>query len=488
MWKHFLTGNNSMNTKITYGQLAELIKSKKLTLKEYYTEINNKMQNEDKEINSFLQINENMTASAEEADTKRNNTSALPFEGFPLAVKDNIAVKNMRCTCASKILENFIPPYQATVIERLEKAGFIFTGKTNMDEFAMGSTTENSAFGPTKNPINTSFVPGGSSGGSAACVAAGFVPAALGSDTGGSVRQPASFCGIVGYKPTYGLLSRWGVTAFGSSLDQVGTLTLNCEDAALLTSVMMGVDPKDSTSSEKTPDNLHNFKPLDVKGKKFGVIKETMGEHTDPEVKKIIENKLKDIEKMGGVIEYTSMKELEYGVSIYYIIAPAEASSNLSRYDGVRFGRQIKKTPDIDVKHFFTQTRTEGFGTEVKRRIVIGNFVLSSGYYDAYYKKAQKARIVLADKFKELFSKYDYLVTPTSPVLPFKLGENIDDPLKLYTADLCTIPVNLAGLPAVSIPAGESKEGLPVGIQLISASFTDGKLLGTGEYILRGGK
>lgn len=479
-----------MSEQLTYKKFLNQVKSGDLSLPEYYQELRKKIEAEDKEINSLLAVNNTLDERAAAAQVRYNDGTNRELEGIAVAVKDNIAVEGMPNTCASKILEHFIPPYQATVVQRLCDAGAIFVGKTNMDEFAMGSTTETSAFGATKNPVNKQYVPGGSSGGSAAAVAAGFVPAALGTDTGGSVRQPASFCGVVGYKPTYGLLSRWGVTAFGSSLDQVGTVTLNCEDAALLTSIMMGIDEKDSTSSSKVPENIKNFAAKDIKGKKIGIICETLeNEHTDEAVRVVMQKKIEDLKAAGAVVEMTSIEEITYGVSIYYIIAPAEASSNLARYDGVRYGLQIPRNSDEDVKDLFTKTRSQGFGDEVKRRIILGNFVLSSGYYDAYYKKAQKARIVLADRFMREFDKYDYLITPTSPVLPFKLGENFDDPLKLYTADLCTIPVNLAGLPAVSIPIGtDAASGLPVGMQLIGKRFDDGLLLGTGEFILGGTK
>lgn len=479
-----------METNLTYRNFLEWIKNKKISLKEYYQTIKSKIIQEDEEIRSFLSINEKLSEEAEEAEERYQKGENRPLEGLPLSVKDNISVKKFPNTCGSAILKDFVPPYEATVIERLKNQGVIIVGKTNMDEFAMGSTTETSSFGATKNPINPLYVPGGSSGGSAASVAAGFVPASLGTDTGGSVRQPASFCGIVGYKPTYGLLSRWGITAFGSSLDQVGTLTLTCEDAALLTKNMMGLDQKDSTSSSIVPENIDDFSIQEIKGKKFGVIRETLeNAHVEEPVKNVIKKKLSEIEKLGGIVEFVSIPEIIYGVSIYYIIAPAEASSNLARYDGIRYGLQISKKESIDVKTLFTRTRTQGFGDEVKRRIILGNFVLSSGYYDAYYKKAQKARIVLADRFQQEFYKYDFLLTPTSPVLPFRLGETIDDPLKLYTADLCTIPVNLAGLPAVSIPAGIDKtSSLPVGLQLIAGRFQDGNLLGAGEFIMRGGK
>ncbi len=390
-------------------------------------------------------------------------------------------IKDQKCSCGSKILSNFVSPYDATVIERLRKNGANFIGKTNMDEFAMGSTTENSFFGPTKNPVNPLYVPGGSSGGSAASVAAGFVPASLGSDTGGSIRQPASFCGITGFKPSYGLLSRFGLVSYGSSLDQIGTLTHTCEDAAIIIKYMKGLDDKDSTSSNINPENIDDFREIVIKGKKIGLISETIGKDTDQRISALLKKQLEKLEKLGAKVEIISIPEIDYSVSIYYIIAAAEASSNLARYDGIRYGLKTERM-DIDAKTIFTHTRSEGFGAEVKRRIAIGNFALSSGYYDAYYKKAQKARIVLANKFKDQFEKYDFLVTPTSPVLPFKIGETLDNPLALYVADLCTIPVNLSGLPALSIPGGEI-EGLPVGIQFISKRFTDGVLLGAGEFI-----
>lgn len=473
-----------MNKKITYAEFQSNIKNTGSGYKNFYSNLLNEIKKNDEEINAFITINENMASDGEISDNFIKNSEDRPLEGMPISIKDNIAVSDIKMTCASKILENFIPPYNASVIDKLKNAGAVITGKTNMDEFAMGSTTETSFFGKTKNPVNNNYVPGGSSGGAAASVAAGFSVAALGSDTGGSVRQPASFCGVVGYKPTYGLVSRYGLTAFGSSLDQIGTISNNCRDAALVTSIICGVDSKDSTTVDITPENFTNFKSLDISGKKFAVITESLSEHTDSEVKRVITSKIEQIRQKGGIIEYVSIPELEYSVSIYYIIAPAEASSNLSRYDGIRFGLQTEKKPDTDVASLITKTRSEGFGEEVKRRIITGNFVLSSGYYDAYYKKAQKARIILSDKFKQIFNSFDYIITPTSPVLPFKSGETINDPLKLYTADLCTIPVNLAGLPAVSIPAGFSECGLPVGMQIIAPPFKDGELLGTGEFIM----
>lgn len=470
-----------MNNNLTLKTIIADLKSKKYSVAELNKSVTDKIEKSD--VGAFLSYAAPDQQTVKLSQERYDNNTPLPLDGVPVGIKDNIAVKDMKLTCGSKILENFVSPYDATVVTRLKNAGVIIAGKNNMDEFAMGSTTENSAFYPTKNPVNKDYVPGGSSGGSAAAVAAGLVPLSLGSDTGGSVRQPAGFCGIVGYKPSYGLLSRYGLTAFGSSLDQIGTLTNSCEDAAFVTGLMMGADTRDSTSSTTEPDNIKNFKPIDIKGKKFGVITESMN-HADQAVKDRINHTLAGMEKLGAIIDYVSIKELEYAVSIYYIIAPAEASSNLSRYDGIRFGLQPDKSKPHDAKTIYSDVRSKGFGEEVKRRILIGNFVLSSGYYDAYYKKAQKARIVISDKLNEAFKKFDYLITPTSPVLPFKLGQTIDDPLKLYTSDICTIPVNLAGLPGVSIPAGVSN-GLPVGLQVIGRRFDDGRLLGTCEYIMR---
>ncbi len=447
------------------------------------SDYNNNIKAADKNIFSFININKEFESEGLKADVEIKKTAAPLLTGVPIGIKDNIMVKDMLCTCGSKILSNHTSAYNATVVERLKAAGAIIAGKSNLDEFAMGSTTENSAFGPTRNPVDTNYVPGGSSGGSAAAVAAGFVPAALGSDTGGSVRQPASFCGIVGYKPSYGMISRYGLVAFGSSLDQIGTLTNTCEDAALITGIISGEDAYDSTTVNVIVDNLHNFTPIDIKGKKFGLIRETMGKATDDNVKQIISKFAEKIRALGGIVEEITIPQLELGISTYYIIAPAEASSNLARYDGIRYGLRTSRK-DVDAKTVFTYTRDEGFGEEVKRRIIMGNFVLSSGYYDAYYKKAQKARIVLAERFNQAFTEYDFLLSPTSPVLPFKLGSTIDDPLQLYAADLCTVPVNLAGLPAVSIPAGKVGK-LPVGIQIIAKRFNDGVMLGVGETLMK---
>ena len=478
-----------MSTQLTYKEFLSRVKSGELSLPEYYQGLKSKIETEDKEINSLLSVNNKLDEMAAAAQERYKDGTNRELEGIAVAAKDNIAVEGLPNTCASKLLENFIPPYQATVAQRLSDAGAIFVGKANMDEFAMGSTTETSAFGATKNPVNKDYVPGGSSGGSAAAVAAGFVPAALGTDTGGSVRQPASFCGIVGYKPTYGLLSRWGVTAFGSSLDQVGTLTTNCEDAALLTSKMMGLDEKDSTSSSRVPENIKDFKAIDIKGKKFGVIRETLeNEHTDEAVRVAMQKKIEDLKSAGAIVEMTSIEEITYGVSTYYIIAPAEASSNLARYDGVRYGLQVPRVADEDVKDRFTKTRSQGFGDEVKRRIILGNFVLSSGYYDAYYKKALQVRSLIRKEFTEVFEKCNFIISPVAPTVAYKIGEKVHDSLQMYMGDAYSVPVNIAGIPALTLPCGLGEGNMPVGMQLIGPAFSESILYRAGYAFENRGK
>ena len=394
-----------------------------------------------------------------------------PYSAIPIAIKDNILVKGLPNTCASKILSNFIAPYNATVIERLNKKAFNIIGKTNLDEFAMGSSTENSAFGPTRNPWDIERVPGGSSGGSAASVAIGSAIWALGSDTGGSIRQPASFCGVVGLKPTYGTVSRYGLVAFASSLDQIGPITKDVTDCALLYSFINGYDPNDSTSLDIEP---YRYSPLkgDVKGLRIGLIKELLAEGVDPFVNKCIEDAVRTFEDLGAIVEEVSLPHISYSVPTYYILAPAEASSNLARFDGVRYGfRASGKTAE----EMMSNTRGEGFGPEVKRRIMLGTYVLSAGYYEAFYLKALKFRNLIAGDFKRAFERFDVLISPTSPILPFKLGEKVENPLEMYLADICTIPINLAGLPAISIPCGFVND-LPVGLQIIGPVFSESKL------------
>jgi aspartyl-tRNA(Asn)/glutamyl-tRNA(Gln) amidotransferase subunit A len=386
--------------------------------------------------------------------------------GIPIGLKDNLCTQGVTTTCASKILAGFVPPYESTVTARLAAAGAIALGKTNLDEFAMGSSTENSAYQVTGNPWDPSRVPGGSSGGSAAAVAADECPIALGSDTGGSIRQPASFCGVVGLKPTYGLVSRYGLVAYASSLDQIGPLTRTVEDAALVLGAIAGHDPRDSTSlSVPVPDYTAPLKPgLDCKGRKIGIIQETFGEGLDPVVDKTVRAAVDQLKALGAEVTTISCPQFRYGLPTYYIIAPSEASSNLARYDGVKYGI---RNENEDLMSMYTQTRAEGFGDEVKRRIMIGTYALSAGYYDAYYLKAQKVRTLIKQDFERAFEDVDVLVCPTAPTTAFKAGDKVDDPISMYLSDLMTIPVNLAGLPGMSIPCGFDEGGLPIGLQLI---------------------
>ncbi len=415
---------------------------------------------------------------ADLVDAEFDKGAPMPLlAGIPIAIKDNICMSGIKTTCASKILENFISPYNATVIEKLNAQHMIPMLKTNMDEFAMGSSTENSAFGATRNPWDLSRAPGGSSGGSAAVVAAGEVPLSLGSDTGGSIRQPASFCGVVGIKPTYGRVSRYGLVAFASSLDQIGPFSRSVEDGAHLLQALCGHDVHDATSSQNpVPDFSKSLTP-DVKGLKIGVPKELFGSAIADDVKQALVKALDLLTAQGARWEEVSMGSFEAGLSTYYILAPAEASANLSRFDGVRYGH--RNTSATSLKEMFKKSRGEGFGPEVIRRIILGTFVLSSGYYDAYYLKAQKARTLIQEDFKKAFSHYDLLLTPTAPTTAFKLGENADNPLAMYLADIATIPVNLAGLPAMSIPCGFSN-GLPIGLQLIGKAFDEATMLRAG--------
>lgn len=398
--------------------------------------------------------------------------------GLPIAIKDNMNIKGKKTTCGSKILENFTAPFNASVIENLDKANFVYLGKTNMDEFAMGSSTETSYFGPTLNPHDTERIPGGSSGGSAAAVADNQTLWALGSDTGGSIRQPASLCGIVGLKPTYGLVSRYGLVAFASSLDQIGPMTKTVKDNALLLNSICGYDKKDSTSLNIEKRDYRDGIEKSVQGLKIGLPKEYFIEGIDSEVKDKIMQVAHKLEEEGAIIEEVSLPHTEYAVPVYYIIAPSEASSNLSRFDGVRYGyRSLVEEAKRDLISMYTKTRSEGFGDEVKRRILIGTFSLSSGYYDAYYLKAQKVRTLIKQDFDKVFEKYDCLLTPTTPTTAFKIGEKINDPLQMYLSDVFTLSVNLAGVPGISVPIGFSKDKLPIGAQLISKHLNESVLL-----------
>ena len=436
-------------------------------------------------------IDNSLSSAGDGSSLKGNNPTSDQFDGFtgiPIAIKDNICTKGIITTCASKILSNYVPVYDATVIDRLNTHRFILTGKANMDEFAMGSSNENSFFGPVKNPWDTGKVPGGSSGGPAAAVASGQAICALGSDTGGSIRQPAALCGIVGLKPTYGLVSRYGLIAFASSLDQIGPLTRDVEDSARLLTAISGWDEMDSTSikldsayvkkdTKKGSADYSEYLKEDIKGLKIGLPKELMVKEIDPEVKAAVLAAVRLAEQMGAEIEEVSLPSLEYALSVYYIIAPSEASSNLSRFDGVRYGYRNKDAATL--RDMYKKTRSEGFGEEVKRRIMIGTYSLSSGYYDAYYEKAQKVRTLIIDDFRSAFKRFDVLISPTSPTTAFNIGERTEDPLMMYLSDICTIPVNLAGLPAISIPAGLSKDGLPIGLQIIADTLREDNIFRT---------
>jgi len=429
----------------------------------------NRIEAVDSQTKSFLTITaDRALAQAKDVDQRIASGETIgPLAGIPLAIKDNLCTEGIPTTCASKVLENFTPPYESTVTQRLQAAGAVILGKANLDEFAMGSSTENSAYQLTANPWRLERVPGGSSGGSAAAVAAGECVAALGSDTGGSIRQPASFCGVVGVKPTYGLVSRYGLVAFASSLDQIGPLASCVEDAAMLLQGIAGYDPRDSTSLKvNIPDYAKGLRPsLDRRNKRrIGVIKETFGRGLDPIVEAAVEKAIAHLQDLGAAIEVVSCPQFRYGVPTYYIIAPSEASSNLARYDGVKYGM---RRDDSSLMSMYAKTRAEGFGAEVKRRIMIGTYALSAGYYDAYYLKAQKVRTLIKRDFEKAFGHVDVLVCPTVPTTAYLAGEKSDDPLSMYLGDLMTIPVNLAGLPAMSLPCGFDEDGMPIGMQLI---------------------
>lgn len=398
-----------------------------------------------------------------------------PLQGIPVALKDNMSTEGIVTSCGSKILEDYTPPYDGTITRRLREEGTLLLGKTNLDEFAMGSSTEASSFHTTHNPWDLERVPGGSSGGSAAAVAAGEVPLAFGSDTGGSIRQPAAFCGVVGMKPTYGLVSRYGLIAYASSLDQIGPLTRDVEDMALALKAICGYDPKDSTSIQREVPDYHGSLYQGIKGLKIGIPKEYFMEGVDGEIKEMVLKTIELLETSGARAEEVSLPHIEYALPAYYIIGPAEASSNLARFDGVQYGYRTPKAQDL--LDFYQKTRMEGFGPEVKRRIILGTYALSSGYYDAYYLKALKVRRLIKEDFDRVFSKYDVLIAPTTPCTAFKIGEKTHDILSMYMTDICTVPVNLAGLPGISIPCGLDKRGLPVGLQIIGDVFGEETIL-----------
>ena len=454
------------------SELHSLLHKKEISVSDLVDESFKRIHDVEEKVQAFLTLNEEQArAKAKQLDEKlaTEKEFGLLF-GMPIGIKDNIVTKGLRTTCASKILYNFDPIYDATVVERLNEADAVTIGKLNMDEFAMGSSTENSGFQLTRNPWDLERVPGGSSGGSAAAVAAGEVPFALGSDTGGSIRQPAAFCGVVGLKPTYGRVSRYGLVAFASSLDQIGPITRTVEDNAYLLQVISGLDPMDSTSANVDVPDYVSALTGDIQGLKIAVPKEYLGEGVSDEVRQSVLRALKVLESLGATWEEVSLPHSKYALATYYLLASSEASANLARFDGVRYGYRTDNAKSL--MEMYKQTRSEGFGNEVKRRIMLGTFALSSGYYDAYYKKAQKVRTLIKQDFENVFEKYDVIIGPTTPTPAFKIGEKTSDPLTMYANDILTIPVNLAGVPGISIPCG-FVDGLPVGLQIIGKHFDE---------------
>ncbi len=458
-------------------EIGQMIKNREISSVEAAKACLENIKAKDGEINSFVTVLEEDALKQAEAVQAEIDSGELtsPLAGVPMAVKDNICTKDVLTTCSSKMLYNFKPPYDAAVSEKIKAAGAVIIGKTNLDEFAMGGSTETSYYGVTKNPFDLERVSGGSSGGSAAAVAAGLVPYALGSDTGGSIRQPCSFCGVSGIKPTYGGVSRYGLVAFASSLDQIGPIGKDIRDCAEILSLISGHDRRDSTSVKGFSYDFSASFDCDVKGLKIGIPTNYYGSGLDPEVKAAVLAAASEFEKMGAEICEFEMPIVDYAIPAYYIIACAEASSNLSRYDGIKYGYRSEKGENLlDV---FFNSRSEGFGMEVKRRIMLGSFVLSSGYYDAYYKKGLQVRGLIKDSFNEAFEKYDMILSPVAPTTAFKIGENISDPLKMYLGDIYTVSVNLAGIPAASLPCGFDSKGLPIGMQLIGQTFSENKLV-----------
>ena len=464
---------------LTARELSRRIRDGEISVKETVDMYREQMEKMEPQIHAFLSVDEDRLAGRiqEVEEGIKSGRYSGPLAGVPVAVKDNICTRGQKTTCASKILENFVPAFDAEAVKRLEDAGMIVLGKTNMDEFAMGSTTETSAFGVTKNPWNIEHVPGGSSGGSCAAVAAGEAVLALGSDTGGSIRQPAAYCGVTGLKPTYGRVSRYGLIAYASSLDQIGPVGRNVKDCAALFEVIAGHDAKDSTSAQKDVESWESMTEGGLKGKKIGIPKEYFAEGTNEEVKKALTDAIELMAENGAEVEYFSLKMVDYVIPAYYIIACAEASSNLERFDGVKYGYRNRESTELH--EMYKKSRAEGFGEEVKRRILLGSFVLSAGYYDAYYLKALKAKALIKKEFDQAFEKYDCILAPASPTTAPKIGTSLCDPLQMYLSDIYTVAVNLAGLPAVSLPCGRDSQGLPVGMQIIGDCFQEKKILQT---------
>ncbi len=460
-------------------ELSEGLRKKEFSSVELTKLYLEKIKKKDDKIEAFLTVTaEKALEMAGEADKMIAEGKGTPLTGIPMAVKDNICTKGIKTTCASKMLYNFVPPYEAHVTDKLFGSGAVMLGKVNMDEFAMGSTTENSAFKTTKNPRNLSHVPGGSSGGSAAAVAAGECVYALGSDTGGSIRQPASFCGVVGMKPTYGSVSRYGLVAFASSLDQIGPLTRSVEDNAAVLTAISGHDERDTTSIKREYGDFTADIGKSVKGMKIGIIKEFFGEGISDEVKTAVLGAAKKYESMGAELVELSIPTLDYALPAYYVISSAEASSNLARFDGARYGYRSEKFDDIT--ELYKNSRSEGFGSEVKRRIMLGTFALSSGYYDAYYKKALQVRTLIIRDFNKAFESCDFILSPVSPTTAYKIGEKTSDPLEMYLGDIYTVPINIAGVPSLSMPCAVGKDNLPIGMQLIGPLFSENKLYKAG--------
>lgn len=464
---------------LTAVELAGQIKSGKTTAVEAMEAVIANIDSKEEELNCYVTFDREAALSAAKEAQKKIEAGELtgPLAGVPIAIKDNMCTEGVLTTCSSKILGNFIPQFSSEAVKRIEEAGAVVIGKTNMDEFAMGSTTETSAYGPTKNPWNTEHVPGGSSGGSAAAVAANECFCALGSDTGGSIRQPASYCGVVGMKPTYGTVSRYGLIAYGSSLDQIGPLCKDVTDCATIMEVIASHDKKDSTSVERKDTDFTSALVDDVAGMRIGIPRDYFGEGLDPQVKEAVLSAAEVLKSKGAIVEEFDLSLVEYAIPTYYTIAAAEASSNLERFDGVKYGFRAK---DYDGLHsMYKKTRSEGFGPEVKRRIMLGSFVLSSGYYDAYYLKALRVKAMIKKAFDEAFAKYDVILGPVAPTTAPKLGSSLADPIKMYLGDIYTISVNLAGLPGISVPCGKDDNGLPIGVQLIGGCFNEKKLIQT---------
>ncbi len=471
---------------LTISEAAKGLREKKFSSEDLVVACFDEIRSKDQEINSFVGLNEEgALAKAREVDAKfaaGENLSVLA--GIPAAIKDLINTKGVKTTCCSPFLKDFVPPYDATVIERLNEHDMVMIGKTNLDEFACGASTEHSCFGVTKNPYNLECVAGGSSGGSAASVAANMAFYSLGTDTGGSIRQPASFCNVYGLKVTYGRVSRSGVTAMASSWDTIGNFARTPEDVATVLKVIAGKDRRDSTTPDKEVPDYCSFLGKDVKGMKIGLPKEYFGEGIDKEVAEVVQARVKDLEKAGAQVMEVSLPSTRYAVAVYYVTMPAELSANLERFDGVRYGKKPSVEPENIVDYYF-QARGEGFGDEIKRRIMIGTYVLSAGYFDAYYKKALKVRTVIIEDFNKAFEKVDVLIAPVSPIVPFKVGELVDNPLAMYMADALTIPANAAGVPALACPAGMSKDGLPIGLQVIAPQFEEGRCIQVADVLAR---